>query len=51
MKKFVIESIMKYIKNNKQYSDIELETIKYGISNLYLQITKTMVISLLLMAF
>ncbi len=45
MKKFVIENLMKYIKNNKQYSEEELETIEYGISNLYLQITKTIVIT------
>ena len=45
MKKFVINMLMKYIKNNKQYSDEELEVIEYGISNLYLQITKTIVIT------
>ena len=45
MKKFVIKNLMKYIKNNKQYSEEELETIEYGISNLYLQITKTIVIT------
>lgn len=45
MKKFVIKSLMNYIKNNKQYSEEELETIEYGISNLYLQITKTIVIT------
>lgn len=45
MKKFVIKSLMNYIKNSKQYSEEELETIEYGISNLYLQITKTIVIT------
>ncbi len=45
MKKFVINKIMNYIKNNKQYSEEELETIEYGIANLYLQITKTIVIT------
>ena len=45
MKKFVIKNLLKYIKNNKQYSAEELEAIEYGLSNLYLQITKTIVIT------
>ena len=50
MKKFVINKIMNYIKSNKHYSKEELETIEYGIANLYLQLTKTIVITAIAIA-
>lgn len=47
MKKYVVNKIMNYITNNKKYTDAEVEQIRYGISNLYLQITKIIVITTL----
>lgn len=47
MKKFVINKILNYIYENKEYSEEEKDVIKYGISNLYLQLTKLFVITFL----
>ena len=45
MKDFVINKTLNYIYAHKDYTDIEKDMIKYGISNLYLQLTKTIVIT------
>lgn len=45
MKKFIIDNLINYIKNNKNCSNDEIEIIRYGISNLYLQISKMIVIT------
>lgn len=45
MKKFIINKILNYIYEHKEYTDIEKDMIKYGISNLYLQISKMIVIT------
>ncbi len=50
MKKRIIDAIMNYIKENKNVTNDEIEIIRYGISNLYLQITKTVVITILAIA-
>ena len=51
MKEKVVEKIIEYIKNKKDLSEYELEIIKYGISNLYLQISKIVVITTLAIIF
>ncbi|MBR1376458.1 MAG: accessory gene regulator B family protein [Bacilli bacterium] len=45
MKKFVINGIVDYIVKNKPCSKEDEEVIRYGISNLYLQISKIIVIT------
>lgn len=47
MKKIIINKIVNYINKNGNYNNEEIEIIRYGIANLYLQITKTFVITLL----
>lgn len=44
MQKKIINSIMKFIKNNGNYDEIKLAEIKYGLEGLYLTITKLIVI-------
>lgn len=44
MKTFFIENSVEIIKNNKNYSDDQLEKIKYGLHGLYLSISKFIVI-------
>ncbi len=45
MKDYVISKTLNYIYAHKEYTDLEKDTIGYGISNLYLQLTKTIVIT------
>ena len=47
MKKKIINSAMNLIKNNGDYTDEQLEIIKYGLEGLYLTITKLIVIVIL----
>lgn len=47
MKKKIINSAMNLIKNNGDYTDEQLEIIKYGLEGLYLTITKLIVIAIL----
>lgn len=47
MKKFVLDNCMNIIKNNKQYDDIKLAEIKYGLETLYLTFSKLIIISLI----
>ena len=48
MKKFVIDFLMKYIKdNNRDLDDVKCEEIRYGLLGTYTLITKTSVIILL----
>lgn len=44
MKNAVINSSISFIKKYKNYSDKEIEIIKYGLEGIYLTITKTIVI-------
>ncbi len=45
MKEYVINKTLDYIYAHNEYTAIEKDMIKYGISNLYLQITKMIVIT------
>ena len=45
MKDYVVSKTLNYIYAHKDYTDLEKDTIGYGISNLYLQLTKTIVIT------
>ena len=47
MKKFVLDNCMNIIKNNKQYDDIKLAEIKYGLETLYLTFSKLIIRSLI----
>ena len=47
MKDFVVNKTLDYIYAHKNYTELEKDTIRYGISNLYLQLTKTIVITLI----
>lgn len=44
MKDFIITKVMNSIKKKNKYDDIKLAEIKYGLSTLYINITKTIVI-------
>lgn len=44
MKKFILEKCMNIIKQNKNYDDVKLAEIKYGLEGLYLMITKLIII-------
>ena len=44
MKDLIITKAMNSIKNKNKYDDIKLAEIKYGLSTLYINITKTIVI-------
>ena len=47
MKKFILDNCMNIIKKNKQYDDIKLAEIKYGLETLYLTFSKLIIISLI----
>ena len=47
MKKLVINNIMKYIKNRTNYNDQQLLEIEYGLTGIYLTITKIIIISII----
>lgn len=47
MKNFVINKIVKYIKKRKNCSNENEEIIKYGIGNLYLLLTKAVVLTII----
>ena len=47
MKKFVLDNCMNIITNNKQYDDIKLAEIKYGLETLYLTFSKLIIIGIL----
>lgn len=47
MKKIVINHWMKIIKNNKDYDDIKLAEIEYGLTAIYLTISKLLIIFLI----
>ena len=47
MKEFIINKAMNHIKSKNNYSEQKLAEIKYGLSTLYINITKTIVIFLL----
>lgn len=44
MKKFIMNKCMTYIKNNTDYNEIRLKEIEYGLSSIYITITKMLVI-------
>lgn len=44
MKKIILDYLMKIIKNNKDYDDIKLEEIRYGLTSIYLLISKLLII-------
>lgn len=45
MKNFIIENSMNIIKKHKQYDDIKLAEIKYGLEGLYLTVSKLIIIT------
>lgn len=47
MKKFILEKCMNIIKQNKNYDDVKLAEIKYGLEGLYLMITKLIIITII----
>ena len=47
MKRFIIDGLVKYVSENKELKNEDIEVIRYGISNLYLQISKMIVITLI----
>ena len=47
MKKFILDNCMNIIINNKQYDDIKLAEIKYGLETLYLMLSKLIIIGIL----
>ena len=47
MKEVIVKKIINYIQKKKNLDEYNLEIIKYGISNLYLQISKIIVITTL----
>ena len=47
MKKFIVNKIMSYIKNNTEYDDIKLKEIEYGIVSIYITISKIIVVLLI----
>ena len=51
MKEFVVNGIVNYIISNQSYSSDDTDKIKYGVANLYLQISKLTVITLLAIIF
>lgn len=51
MKEFVVNGIINYVQKKKEYTQIEIDTMRYGIANLYLQLTKMIVITALAIIF
>lgn len=47
MKKIIINHWMNIIKNNKNYDDIKLAEIEYGLTTIYLTLSKIIVISII----
>ena len=47
MKKFILNKCMQIIRENKNYDEIKLKEIKYGLEALYLTITKIIIISII----
>ena len=47
MKDFIISTCISYIKKQKEYPDIEIEKIKYGLESIYLTISKVIIISII----
>ena len=47
MKKYVLDKCMNIIKQNKDYDEIKLAEIKYGLEGIYLTITKIIIIGVL----
>lgn len=47
MKKFIVNKIMNYIKQNTNYDDIKLKEIEYGLASIYITITKMIIIFLI----
>lgn len=44
MKNFILNRIMNYIKKNTNYDEIKLKEIEYGLTSIYLTLSKLMVI-------
>ena len=47
MKKIVMKKIMNYVKNNTKYNDTQLLEIEYGLTGIYLTISKMIIISII----
>lgn len=47
MKKFILDNCMNIIKEHKNYDEIKLAEIKYGLEGLYLTISKIIILSIL----
>lgn len=47
MKKFIITKCMTYIKKHTNYNETKLKEIEYGLTGLYLTVTKLIVISII----
>lgn len=47
MKKIIVNHWMKIIKNNKNYDNVKLTEIEYGLTTIYLTISKLIIIALL----
>lgn len=47
MKKFIVNKIMNYIKQNTNYDNVKLKEIEYGIVSIYITISKIIVILML----
>lgn len=45
MKDFVLDGCMNIIKNNRDFDDVKLSEIKYGLESLYLMFSKLIIIS------
>ena len=50
MKDFIIRKCMSYVKKNTNYDKQKLIEIKYGLSTLYLVISKFLIISIFIIA-
>ena len=46
MKDKVLDSCIKFLQNNNNYSELELKKLRYGLEGIYLTITKTIIILL-----
>lgn len=47
MKKIIMNKIMHYIKNNTDYNDQQIVEIEYGLTGIYLTISKLIIISII----
>lgn len=51
MKKFIVNKVINYIKNNTEYDVIKLKEIEYGIVSIYLTFSKIIIILILSLFF